>query len=190
MGVVDLQGRDALDLAMEAGHKELVEEFDGFGTRKTHNSKPAKSAPCLQRCEVCDTSYSGPSSSHLSSTLHQFNLHRPPPNPYYCLPPSSAGYRMMLRSGWAPGSGLGPEGSGAHQPVPTVLKRDTQGLGYGHNRKAKVTHFKAGDTQAIQVAEKRWREERLGRGVRREEARRKEQRDKNWERDFRSSFYL
>uniref|UniRef100_A0A8C6V3H6 G-patch domain-containing protein n=1 Tax=Neogobius melanostomus TaxID=47308 RepID=A0A8C6V3H6_9GOBI len=158
VGVVDLQGRDAMDLAMEAGHEEVVEEFDSFGTRPTRNSRPAKSAPCLQRCEVCDTSYTGPASSHLSSTLHQFNLRRPPPTPHYCLPASNAGYRMMLRSGWAPGSGLGPGGSGAHQPVPTVLKRDTLGLGFGRSQKAKVTHFKAGDTQAVQVPEK-WRKE-------------------------------
>lgn len=189
VGVVDLQGRDAMDLAMEAGHKEVVEEFNSFGTIPTRNSKPAQSAPCLQRCEVCDTSYTGPPSSHLSSTLHQFNLRRPPPTPHYCLPPSSASYRMMLRSGWAPGSGLGPAGGGARQPVPTVLKRDTQGLGFGRSQKAKVTHFKAGDTQAVQ-AEQRRREERAGRAVRREQATREEHRQKQWERDFRSSFYL
>ncbi|KAJ0050967.1 hypothetical protein NL108_011329 [Boleophthalmus pectinirostris] len=192
VGVVDLQGRDARDLAMEAGHKEVVEELDSFGRRPTKDSKPAKSAPCPQWCESCGTSYTGPAPSHLSSTLHQFNLRRPPPAPHYCLPASSTSYQMMLRCGWDPGSGLGPEGSGARQPVPTVLKRDTDGLGYGPGKKARVTHFKAMDAQAVQGERGRRREEerKVGRGVRREEERRKEQRDKNWERDFRSAFYL
>ncbi|KAJ0033597.1 hypothetical protein NQD34_000704 [Periophthalmus magnuspinnatus] len=193
VGVVDLQGLDARDLAMKAGHKEVVEELDSFGKRPAKASKPVKSAPCPRWCESCRTSYTGPTSSHLSSTLHLFNLHRPPPTPSYCLPASSTSYQMMLRCGWAPGSGLGPEGSGAHQPVPTVLKRDTEGLGYGHGKKARVTHFKAMDVQAVLGEKGRRRKEeerRVGRGVRREEERKREQRDKNWERDFRSSFYL
>uniref|UniRef100_A0A3B4B6G4 G-patch domain-containing protein n=1 Tax=Periophthalmus magnuspinnatus TaxID=409849 RepID=A0A3B4B6G4_9GOBI len=178
VGVVDLQGRDARDLAMK-GNAPSVQS--------------GSFAPCPRWCESCRTSYTGPTSSHLSSTLHLFNLHRPPPTPSYCLPASSTSYQMMLRCGWAPGSGLGPEGSGAHQPVPTVLKRDTEGLGYGHGKKARVTHFKAMDVQAVLGEKGRRRKEeerRVGRGVRREEERKREQKDKNWERDFRSSFYL
>lgn len=146
------------------------------------------SAAQPQWCDVCCTEYSSSLSSHLSSTLHQFALRRPPPTPYYCLPPSSNSYKMMVRCGWRPGTGLGPEGEGCKQPVSTVLKRDQKGLGYGQMETAKVTHFQARDHDAVKPPSKK-KEERGGKAQRKKE-RIKEQNDKNWERDFRSSFYL
>ncbi|KAK7929074.1 hypothetical protein WMY93_005469 [Mugilogobius chulae] len=116
--------------------------------------------------------------AHRSPHLHPAPVQpAPPPSRPALLPaPSSTSYRMMLRSGWDPGSGLGPEGTGTRRPVPTVLKRDTQGLGYGRGKKPKVTHFKAMDTEAVQRDERRreMMEERRNRGERREEMRRKE----------------
>lgn len=147
------------------------------------------SAAQRQWCDVCCNEYSGGLSSHLSSTLHQFSLQRPPPSPYYCLPPSSNSYKMMVRCGWKPGTGLGPEGEGTKQPVSTVLKRDNEGLGYGQMKRAKVTHFQARDHDAVKLPSKE-KEKSGGKGQRKEESRRKEQKDKNWERDFRASFYL
>ncbi|XP_024914028.1 G patch domain and ankyrin repeat-containing protein 1 isoform X2 [Cynoglossus semilaevis] len=189
VGVVDMQGRDATHLAVEAGHKDVLEELENYGKHKPKETK-SDSALQMQWCEVCGSSYSSSSlSSHLSSTLHQFSLHRPPPTPFYCLPASSNSYKMMLRSGWTPGRGLGPEGEGPHQPVPTVLKRDQKGLGYGPVKRAKVTHFQARDRDAVKPPTQ-VKEERIGKGKRKEDSRRKEQRDKNWERDFRASFYL
>lgn len=93
---------------------------------------------------------------------------------------------MMVRSGWKPGTGLGPEGEGTKQPVPTVLKRDQKGLGYGGTKRAKVTHFKAKDHDAVKAS---YQKGEGGKGQRKEERRKKEQKDKNWERDFRASFY-
>lgn len=95
---------------------------------------------------------------------------------------------MMVRCGWKPGTGLGPEGEGREQPVSTVLKRDHKGLGYGQITRAKVTHFQARDHDAVKAPLK-GREGRAVKGQRKEE-RRKEQKDKEWERDFRASFYL
>lgn len=95
----------------------------------------------------------------------------------------------MLRSGWNPRAGLGPEGSGPRQPVPTVLKRDQEGLGYGSTKRARVTHFQAEDPRAVKPPPK-GREGRGDRGKRKEESRMKEEMDRNWERDFRASFYL
>lgn len=145
----------------------------------------------LQRqwCDVCRSEHSSSLPSHLSSTLHQFNLRRPPPTPYYCLPPSSNSFKMMVRCGWKPGTGLGPQGEGPKQPVPTVLKRDQKGLGYGQMKRAKVTHFQARDCEAVKPPSK----DKVGigmKGQRKEESRKKEQKDRNWERDFRASFYL
>lgn len=148
-----------------------------------------RSDPKRQWCDVCRSEYSDSLSSHLSSTLHQFSLRRPPPTPYYCLPPSSNSYKMMVRCGWRPGTGLGPEGEGPKQPVATVLKRDQKGLGYGQLKRAKVTHFQARDRDAVKPPSKE-KEEQGGKGKRKEGLRRKEQKDKNWERDFRTSFYL
>lgn len=95
---------------------------------------------------------------------------------------------MMVRCGWKPGEGLGPEGEGSKQPVATVLKRDQKGLGFGQTKRAKVTHFNAGDRDAVKLhqAEKDSREQK---GQRKEKAKRQEQKEKNWERDFRASFY-
>ncbi|XP_029995913.1 G patch domain and ankyrin repeat-containing protein 1 [Sphaeramia orbicularis] len=189
VGVVDMQGRDAKDLAMEAGHSGVLEELESYGESQQRETQADNSAPQSHWCDVCCNEYSSDLSSHLSSTVHQFSLRRPPPTPYYCLPPSSNSYKMMVRCGWKPGTGLGPEGEGPKQPVSTVLKRDQKGLGYGQTKRAKVTHFQARDHEAVKTPSER-REERAGKGQRKEEGRRKEQRDRNWERDFRTSFYL
>ncbi|XP_030268670.1 G patch domain and ankyrin repeat-containing protein 1 [Sparus aurata] len=189
VGVVDTQGRDARDLALEAGHNDVFEEFESYG-RCTETETPSdNSAAQPQWCDVCRTEYSGSLSAHFSSTLHQFSLQRPAPAPYYCLPPSSNSFKMMVRCGWTPGTGLGPEGEGTKRPVPTVLKRDQQGLGYGQMKRAKVTHFQARDRDAVKIRPKE-KEVMGGKGLKRAESRRKEQQDKNWERDFRASFYL
>ncbi|XP_068593506.1 G patch domain and ankyrin repeat-containing protein 1 isoform X1 [Cebidichthys violaceus] len=189
VGVVDTRGRDAKDLALEAGHNEVLEELESFGRSTQRDTQSDYSAPPAQWCAVCSNEYSSSLSSHLSSTLHQFSLRRAPPTPYYCLPPSSNSYKMMVRCGWKPGSGLGPEGEGPQQPVPTVLKRDQTGLGFGHVKRAKVTHFQPRDCDAVKAPSK-VKEERGGKGQRKEDSRRKEQQDKSWERDFRASFYL
>lgn len=189
VGVVDTQGRDAKDLALEAGHNDVLEELDSYGRNTQRDTQSDSSSPQPQWCGVCCSTYSSSLSSHESSTLHQFSLRRAPPTPFYCLPPSSNSYKMMVRCGWEPGTGLGPEGDGTQQPVPTVLKRDQQGLGYGHMKRAKVTHFQARDRDAVKPPSKE-KEERGAKGQRKEDSRRKEQRDKNWERDFRASFYV
>ncbi|XP_069022740.1 G patch domain and ankyrin repeat-containing protein 1 [Embiotoca jacksoni] len=189
VGVVDTRGRDAQDLALEAGHNEVLEELLSYGGSTRRETQSDRSALQPQWCDVCGSEYSSNPSSHLSSTLHQFSLRRPPPAPYYCLPSSSNSYKMMVRCGWKPGSGLGPEGDGPMQPVPTVLKRDQEGLGYGRLKRAKVTHFQARDHAAVKPPSKD-KEERGRKGQRKEGSKRKEQREKNWERDFRTSFYL
>ncbi|KAG5847189.1 G patch domain and ankyrin repeat-containing protein 1 [Anguilla rostrata] len=189
VGVVDTQGRDARDLADQAGHVEVVRELDSYGVRSdTPRNTRSVSASQPQWCSVCGTQYSESMETHQSSTLHQFSLRRPPPTPQYCLPPSSAGYRMMLREGWDPRVGLGPEGVGRKDPIQTVLKRDQGGLGYGPAPKARVTHFKAKDAQAV----KRVPKGRMERGATlgRRAERRQEEKDRNWERDFRTSFDL
>ncbi|KAL1005399.1 hypothetical protein UPYG_G00058600 [Umbra pygmaea] len=200
VGVVDTQGRDARELARRAGHSGVVEELDQHGARTggdddhSSNQLSDTSSPAVQTlqnqnqsrwCPDCSADYTCSRESHLSSTLHLFSLSRAPPTPQYCLHPFTPAYQMMLRSGWTPGGGLGPEGEGPKQPVRTVLKRDSKGLGYGPTPRPKVTHFQAKDLQAVRQTAKRRRERRGEEGDRR---RRKEERERTWERDFRSSF--
>ncbi|KAG7234794.1 hypothetical protein INR49_003941, partial [Caranx melampygus] len=96
VGVVDMQGRDARDLALEAGHSDVLEELDNYGRSPQRDTQPDSSGSQPQWCEVCCSEFSSSLSSHVSSTLHQFNLRRPPPTPFYCLPPSSNSYKMMV----------------------------------------------------------------------------------------------
>ncbi|XP_061768343.1 G patch domain and ankyrin repeat-containing protein 1 [Nerophis ophidion] len=189
VGVVDTRGRDARDLALEAGHRGVLEELDNYGRSPSPPRQTNDSALQPQWCNECHSSYTGSPSSHFSSTLHQFIQQRPPPAPYICLPPSSNSYKMMLRSGWQPGRGLGPEGEGPKLPVATVLKRDHKGLGYGKTKRPRVTHFKAGDRDAVK-GHRAEKEEKGRKGKTKEESRINELKDKNWERDFRASFYL
>ncbi|XP_062866495.1 G patch domain and ankyrin repeat-containing protein 1 [Trichomycterus rosablanca] len=195
-GVTDQQGRDARDLARLAGHQEIVAQLEHCDIK--HPSRPSHTpadtphhspAAPSQWCEVCKVSYSGATPTHHSSTLHQFCLKRPPSTPHYCLAPSSASYRMMLRLGWDPRSGLGPGHAGRLDPVGTVLRSDKSGLGFGDRPRSKVTHFGAKDVQAVKRAPKR-RGDRTEREatVSTKQRRRKEEQEKQWERDYRSSF--
>ncbi|KAM4750249.1 G patch domain and ankyrin repeat-containing protein 1 isoform 2-T2 [Anableps anableps] len=188
VGVVDSRGRDAQDLALEAGHNDVLEELLSYGKSPQRDTPSDCSLLQPQWCDLCSCEYGSSHSSHLSSTLHQFSVCRPQPTPYYCLPPSSNSYKMMVRCGWKPGTGLGPEADGAKQPVSTVLKRDQNGLGFGPLKRPKVTHFQAGDRDAVKH-QRQEKEEKGRRGQKKDEIKRKEQKDKNWERDFRASFY-
>ncbi|KAJ8001362.1 hypothetical protein DPEC_G00168740 [Dallia pectoralis] len=175
-------------------HNYLPGEMSDHGD---HSSPPAARAVRTHQnqshwCPDCKVHYSCPQDTHWSSTLHLFSLSRSPPTPQYCLNPTTPAYQMMLRSGWTPGDGLGPEGVGPKQPVRTVLKRDSKGLGYGPTPRPKVTHFQARDPRAVKRTGERGREGRVARSGRkveeRDSSRRREERDRNWERDFRSSF--
>ncbi|KAK2817288.1 hypothetical protein Q5P01_025479 [Channa striata] len=128
VGVVDTQGRDAKDLALEAGHIDVLEELENYGRSPQKDTKTNSSAS----------------------------------------QPKCNSYKMMVRCGWKPGTGLGPVGEGPNQPVRTVLKRDQKGLGYGQIKRAKVTHFQARDHDAVKPPSKH-KEERVGKGKMREE---------------------
>lgn len=45
------------------------------------------------------------------------------------LPPSNRGFALLLRSGWAEGTGLGADRQGAVEPLETLVKRDRRGIG-------------------------------------------------------------
>lgn len=143
-------------------------------------------SPTPQYCETCDTYFKD--SNHSTSTAHLLSLARDPlpPNHPLGVPTSSPGFKLLLKGGWEPGMGLGPRGEGCANPVPTVLKRDQEGLGYRPAPQPRVTHFPARDPRAVsgkeralRVATLSWRENR-----------RQEEKDRAWERDLRTYMNL
>ncbi|XP_078692808.1 G patch domain and ankyrin repeat-containing protein 1 homolog [Branchiostoma floridae x Branchiostoma belcheri] len=190
----DSRGRNALDLARKARHRnivDLIQEFSNNGvlsvakdvqeeTDQDHNG---------YFCDVCQQDLKETSKEdHEHSTVHLFNCQHAPPSTMYFLPESNRGFQMMLREGWDREEGLGRDGrKGQKFPVKTVLKRDRTGLGARQDYRAKVTHFSSRDTKAVkkpQESEKKLRKRTLSR----RERTAKERKEKQWERDFRASF--
>ncbi|KAG2462063.1 GPAN1 protein, partial [Polypterus senegalus] len=193
VGVVDTKGRDAVALAEEAGHGEVVRLLQSFRPVSYEEEvAPAESSssegPAKRFCAACKVEYKQDSvQQHERSTVHLLSLHRAPPPTYYGVPESNVGFQMMLRNGWDSETGLGPAGKGRRFPVKTLLKRDHRGLGYTTSLKAKVTHFQPHDIQAVErpLSRQVTRTERVA-TVNRREAKRRQQKDKAWERDLRT----
>lgn len=185
VGVCELGGRDAAQLAEEAGFPEvarMIRESQG----ETRSPENRLHAPSAQYCETCDAHFQD--SNHCTSTAHLLSLPRSfqPPNLPLGVPESSPGFKLLLRGGWEPGMGLGPRGDGRANPIPTVLKRDQEGLGYKSALQPRVTHFPAWDTRAVAGRERAPRAATLSR----KEERRKEEKDRAWERDLRTYMNL
>lgn len=182
VGVCELGGRDAAQLAEEAGFPEvarMVRESPGETRSPENQSRAPRSAP--QFCEDCGAHFED--SNHRTSTAHLLSVTgRPQPsNLPLGVPTSSPGFRLLLRGGWEPGMGLGPRGEGRANPVPTILKRDQEGLGYRSPPQPRVTHFAARDTRAVSGRERVPRVATLSQ----RENRRREEKDRAWERDLR-----
>ncbi|XP_016070802.1 PREDICTED: G patch domain and ankyrin repeat-containing protein 1 [Miniopterus natalensis] len=179
VGVCELGGRDAAQLAEEAGFPEvarIVRESHGETSPENRSQSPS-----TQYCETCDAYFQD--SNHRTSTAHLLSLSQDlrTPNLHFGMPTSSPGFKLLLRGGWEPGMGLGPQGRGRVNPIPTVLKRDQEGLGYRSGPQPRVTHFLAQDTRAVAGRERVPQATTLSR---REERRQKEK-DKAWERNLR-----
>ncbi|XP_050391052.1 G patch domain and ankyrin repeat-containing protein 1 [Patella vulgata] len=138
-------------------------------------------------CEICKVDVSD-RRKHETSTAHLFNRQIKPTEPSFMIPESNRGFQMMLKHGWDKGRGLGSEGQGQKYPVKTVLKRDRHGLGAVAKQKSKVTHFNAKDLQAVQRVRKNVERHVTSRTLSKWEMRRRERKDKNWERDMRHYF--
>ncbi|EPY85376.1 G patch domain and ankyrin repeat-containing protein 1 [Camelus ferus] len=114
VGVCELSGRDAAQLAEEAGFPEvarMVRESPG----ETRSQENWSQSPSPQYCETCGAHFRD--SNHRTSTAHLLSLSqdlRPPSQPLG-VPTSSPGFRLLLKGGWEPGMGLGPRG-GTRKP--------------------------------------------------------------------------
>lgn len=185
VGVCELSGRDAAQLAEEAGFSEVARVVrESHGETRSPENRSHTSSP--QYCETCDAHFQD--SNHRTSTAHLLSLSKDcqSPNIGLGVPTTSPGFQLLLRGGWEPGMGLGPRGEGRANPIPTVLKRDQEGLGYRSPPQPRVTHFPARDTRAVAG---RIRGPRVATLSRREE-RRQEERDKAWERELRTYMNL
>lgn len=185
VGVCELGGRDAAQLAEEAGFPEVARMVrESPGETRSPENRPQSLSP--QYCETCDAHFQD--SNHRTSTAHLLSLSRDlqPPNLPLGVPTSSPGFKLLLRGGWEPGKGLGPQGQGRANPIPTVLKRDQEGLGYRSAAQPRVTHFSAWDTRAVAGRERVPRLTTLNQ----KEKRRQEEKDRAWERDLRTYMNL
>ncbi|XP_036622768.1 G patch domain and ankyrin repeat-containing protein 1 [Trichosurus vulpecula] len=184
VGVCEPGGRDAAQLAEEAGFPEVARLVRESGGEKRPESRPC--SPLPKYCETCSSHYRDP--NHNSSTAHLLSLsHGPQPPP---LPPgvpaSSPGFRLLVKGGWEPGLGLGPRGEGRTAPIPTILKRDQEGLGYRPASQPRVTHFLAGDLRAVAERKRAPRAATLGK----REERHREEKSRAWERNLRTYMNL
>ncbi|XP_006036181.1 G patch domain and ankyrin repeat-containing protein 1 [Alligator sinensis] len=186
VGVCEAQGRDAMDLAEEAGHENVVEVLRECETARPPTREPRRPPAERKFCAVCQAHYSEDTVElHERSTAHLFNRRDPLPPTRYHIPETNVGFQLMVKGGWDREAGLGPEGSGRRFPVQTILKRDQKGLGFRSDLKPKVTHFDANDPSSVaQPSEPRPRAERAV-TVGKQEARRREAKEKAWERDLR-----
>lgn len=95
-------------------------------------------------CGVCRIQVTTMSErKHNASSLHLINVaaaNKSPPAQTYVIPRGNIGYKMLLRSGWEEGSGLGRDGQGMQAPVKTRIKNDRLGLGSKSASKLRVTH--------------------------------------------------
>lgn len=130
-------------------------------------------------CELCKAVFQETTTQkHETSTLHIFNTKPKLKHAMYGISKQSKGYKMLLNTGWDEEGGLGPSGKGIKYPIKTCLKMDRKGLGQSVENEYRVTHFKPGDTTAINGAKaskqkplkKRDRERLLHREARKERA--------------------
>ncbi|XP_067829929.1 G patch domain and ankyrin repeat-containing protein 1 [Heptranchias perlo] len=186
IGVCDSTGRDALDLARQAGHAEIVTVLEEFHTQQEVQQEQRERPLQKKYCQVCEVEYQEDSiEQHERSTLHLFNKSDKPAPTYYFIPESNVGFKMMLKEGWNKETGLGPDGKGQKFPVKTVLKRDQRGLGFQRGSKPKVTHFNANDSDAVKRPKNPVSRVQRVATVSRREERRREAKEKAWEKDLR-----
>ncbi|XP_061475374.1 G patch domain and ankyrin repeat-containing protein 1 isoform X2 [Rhineura floridana] len=192
VGVCEPQGRDAMDLAEEAGHQNVIDALRDSERPHVKEESSSLQTPAERKyCAVCQMQYSEDTVAlHERSTAHLFNRHDPLPPTRYHIPENNVGFRLMVKGGWDQEAGLGPEGAGRKFPIQTVLKRDHKGLGFCSNLKPKVTHFDARDPSAVErPVDQQPRKERAA-TVGKREAQRREAKATAWECNLRTYMNL
>ncbi|XP_051899645.1 G patch domain and ankyrin repeat-containing protein 1 [Pristis pectinata] len=191
IGVCDSTGRDALDLARQAGHRGVVTLLEEYHTWPEEQEDQREGPLQKKFCQVCRLEYQEDSvEQHERSTLHLFSQSDKLPPTHYFIPESNVGFQLMLKDGWNRETGLGPDGKGRKFPIRTVLKRDQKGLGFQSDLKPKVTHFGALDSTAVRQPRTAVSRTEKAATVSKKEERRREARIKAWEKDLRTYMNL
>ncbi|XP_046583501.1 G patch domain and ankyrin repeat-containing protein 1-like [Haliotis rubra] len=185
------KGRTARDLASKVGHGSIVKLIDATIAHLQSSNDGSSSNQQVTNeesffCEICKRHFSeGTELSHRTSTVHLFNCQLKPKQTSYLISESNIGYQMMLRSGWNADRGLGPQEEGQKYPVKTVLKRNREGLGGERKSTPRVTHFPPRDVRAVATVKPRGERRESLRSQSRRAIKRKERKDKEWERNLR-----
>lgn len=125
---------DALKLIRKA--KESIEktESDSSTKKEEHGENKAEMNEHFY-CKKCRKTFDTNEQEHVKSIAHQLNELELEPcsskstkNNYY-IRSSNKGYQLLLKSGWKESSGLGKEEQGELKPIKTTLKLDRLGLG-------------------------------------------------------------
>ena len=167
-------------------HGTMIEDCREKRHHLSSNSATGQSSSSFY-CEICKMTVelgSSTVSKHTTSTVHQFSCQHKPKVTPYGIPESNRGFQLLLKGGWNPEKGLGPEQQGQQFPVKTVLKQDRLGFGLPSKAKPRVTHFSAHDEAAVKS-----HRERVG-GEKEQPPKKKDilnaaERDRKWERRMR-----
>ena len=183
----NFQNQNACDLAKACGFRSIKETIEQFQIRSLSTKEQDKCTPFF--CDKCNATFKETSlKDHQSSTLHLFNMNLKPKIDTFMIPKSNIGYKLMQKSGWDCEKGLGPEGKGQRLPIKTVLKRDRHCLGSKVVNKKKITHFGPYDSKATLSSPGSSKSRIMSAAAAsRKERRKRERRDKEWERNLRQS---
>ena len=180
------QGHTAKDIAKQSGHRDVF-DCRRKSTRKRKQDSFKFMSPVEYTCDICKTKFFGSKHEHNTSTAHLFNCQYKSEKTFYHIPEDNIGFKLMKQKGWDKEKGLGPEGTGRKFPVKTILKQDRCGLGSKNKEKAKITHFSACDTSAVEntndgkssgglrVPRRRWKKKLI----------QKQEEDRKWEHNLR-----
>lgn len=197
------RGMNAADLARVRSHEdiaELIENYDSCDNLKgesihstseldTHSEDTKFSVKKKSHglyCDSCQTATNSVTAScHDASIIHLYSGQRHGSSTTsYGIPGSNRGFQMLLRSGWDPEGGLGPQRQGKKFPVKTVLKQDRLGLGLVSGR-ARVTHFSAHDKEAVRSHRDRYRKKEQP-SKKKKDIIKEKHKERQWERRIRT----
>ena len=181
----------------EQSHRKLIREaqtaIEDRREMRQHSSSRSSSSATGQSsssfyCEICKMTVELGSSTrdkHSTSTVHQFSCQHKPKVTLYGIPESNRGFQLLLKGGWDPERGLGPDQQGQQFPVKTVLKQDRLGFGLSSREaKPRVTHFSAHDEAAVKSHRERIEGEKE-RPPKKKDILKAAERDRRWERRMR-----
>ncbi|OAD59047.1 G patch domain and ankyrin repeat-containing protein 1 like protein [Eufriesea mexicana] len=137
-------------LQMRSEFAKLLKNCSDTNYKINDNMEECSNGATGFYCKICKVNFHQTTwKKHETSTLHIFNSKPKLTNTMYGISKQNKGYQMLLNYGWDEQGGLGPIGKGIKYPIKTCLKYDRKGVGQSNEKDYKVTHFKPGDTTAV-----------------------------------------